>query len=207
MKITPNTWNRIRYTLYTPIYDGVVSILTPSRERSIREIDVKPGEKVLIVGAGTGLDLDYLPPQNEITAIDITPSMVEKIKGRAKRLDLHVDARVMDGHSLEFDDDTFDVVILHLILAVIPDPVQCMKEVSRVLKPNGRIAVFDKFLVGNAKPGFTRRILNWITSILFSDINRQIEPLATETGFVITADIPVNFGGNFRIIRLARKIT
>ena len=67
MKINTNAWNRIRYTLYTPGYDLIARIFENSRRKSIESLQVIAGEKVLIIGAGTGLDLEFLPNDCEIT--------------------------------------------------------------------------------------------------------------------------------------------
>ena len=77
--INTNRWNKIRNTLLSPIYDAAASPFGKSRGRSIKQIAIQPGEKVLITGAGTGLDLEYLPNHAEITATDITPAMLKHI--------------------------------------------------------------------------------------------------------------------------------
>ena len=96
MAINTNRWNRIRYTAFAPLYDRVASFGT-QRRRSIELLDLKPGERVLIVGAGTGADLLYLPAGVEVVAGDITPAMVERVRRRAAGLRREVTADVMDG--------------------------------------------------------------------------------------------------------------
>ena len=59
-------WNRIRYTLYAPIYDLVARAFAPYRQRSLQRIRI-PG-RILLIGAGTGLDLPYLPKTAQIVA-------------------------------------------------------------------------------------------------------------------------------------------
>jgi ubiquinone/menaquinone biosynthesis C-methylase UbiE len=108
----------------------------------------------------------------------------------------------MDGQALQFPDAVFDVVILHLILAVIPDPFKAIKEAERVLRPGGRIAVLDKFLPTHQKAGITRIIINQFTKFMFSDINRKIEDLVATTQLEIKSDISANFGGIFRRLLL-----
>ena len=173
-----NGWNRIRYTLYAPIYDRIVRSFNTSRKRSIQLLELKAGERVLLVGAGTGEDIQYIPEGVEITAVDITPAMVEHIRRKAVTLKRPVQAEVMDGQALELASESFDAVVLHLILAVIPDPIACIREAARVLKPGGRAVIFDKFLPEKEQPSLLRHLLNWITNFAFSDINRNLEPIA-----------------------------
>jgi len=72
MQINTNRWDRIRYTLFAPPYDRLVRF-GRQRRRSIALLDLRPGERVLISGAGAGADLDHLPEGVEVVAIDITP--------------------------------------------------------------------------------------------------------------------------------------
>lgn len=80
MKINTNSWNKIRYTILTPVYDLIAGYFKESRKKSVDALEIKAGDKVLIVGAGTGLDLAFLPNDCEIVATDITPAMIERIK-------------------------------------------------------------------------------------------------------------------------------
>ena len=206
MSLNSNSWNRIRYTFYTPIYDLLVGrIFTSSRQKSIRLLNIQLGEKVLLVGAGTGLDFQFLPKNAMIWAGDITPSMVHKMQQRAQELNLNATVEVMDGQNLPFPEATFDKVILHLIVAVIPDPVKCLQEAERVLKPGGEAVIFDKFLPKNQKLSGLRRLFNKLTSFLFSDITRVLEELLSQTNLKIQQDISANFNGNFRIVKVRKQ--
>lgn len=206
MKINTNTWNKLRYTLYTPVYDSVGRIFSSSRRKAIAGLGIRKGEKVLLVGAGTGLDLEFIPSGAFVTATDITPSMVERIKKRNKKLGLQIEAMVMDGQKLDFPDNYYDKVILHLIIAVIPDPMACLREAERVLKPGGKISVFDKFVPQNRRVSFTRKILNPFVNFLFSDITRSFETIIAATGLRKVADSAADFNGNFRIILVEKPL-
>jgi len=190
MKINTNAWNRIRYTLYTPGYDSVARIFEQSRKRSIESLEVKPGDKVLIVGAGTGLDLEFLPDYCEITATDLTPSMVERIKKRNQLLNLNVQAMVMDGMALTFEDQAFDKIILHLILAVIPDPMACISEASRVLKQGGTAVIYDKFVPKGKKVSLRRSIVNLFSNFLVTNLSRNAETIIAHSGLTLLSDEP-----------------
>ncbi len=201
-----NSWNKIRYTLYTPIYDVIAGIFKASRKKSIDALNIKAGDKILIVGAGTGLDLEFLPNDCEIIATDLTPSMVAEIEKRNLKLKKNVKAIVMDGHKLEFINEQFDKIILHLILAVLPDPIACIKECERVLKPNGEIAVFDKFVSVDQKVSTIRKAFNLISNFLFSDITRKIEDILKNTNLKMISNEAADFNGNFRVIKIKNSL-
>ena len=204
MRINTNKWNVLRYTFYTPVYDFIARFSTNSRKKSIASLNILPGHRVLIVGAGTGLDLKLLPKHCEIVATDITPSMVESIKRKNNTLGLNVEIRVMDGQQIEYEDAAFDIVILHLILAVIPDPMACIREVDRVLKTGGQVAVYDKFVKKNKAVSKLRSFLNLFTNIFFSNITRDIYTIVAPTSLSVKSDFPADFKGQFRLIQLRK---
>lgn len=199
-----NSWNRFRYTLYAPGYDFAGSIFSKSRNKSIRELGINPGDKVLIVGAGTGLDLEFITEDCHITATDITPAMITRTLRKNIRYKRNLNAEVMDGQHLDFPESSVDKIILHLILAVIPDPIACLKECERVLKPGGHITIFDKFVPVGHRLSLIRKIFNPVTNFLFSDITRRFETIVSATNLLIESDVPADFNGNFRIIRLRK---
>lgn len=202
MRINTNRWNRARYTLYAPFYDLIVRRLARGRRRAVELLNVQPGERVLIDGCGTGLDLELLPRGCIVTAIDLTPAMVEKTRARAASLGMEIDARVMDAARLDFPDEAFDCVILHLILAVVPDPGSTAREAARVLRRGGRASVFDKFASG--RPSLPRRALNVLTNIVATDITRSLPDILAGTAFRVTHEEPSAFGGVFRVATLTR---
>jgi phosphatidylethanolamine/phosphatidyl-N-methylethanolamine N-methyltransferase len=204
MEVNTNWWNRVRYTFYTPVYNLVAKYFAGSRKRSIEALHIAPGKKVLLLGAGTGLDLNYIPKGAEILATDITPSMVRKLEEKGKQLQHNFTAKTMDAQNTDLPDQSIDYIILHLILAVMPDPVACIKECERVLKPGGTITVFDKFIKPGQKISGLRKLANYLTNFLFSDITRDITRIISGTGFQIVTDIPANLGGNFRILTLRK---
>ena len=205
MKINTNSWNKIRYTILTPVYDLIAGYFKESRKKSVDALEIKVGDKVLIVGAGTGLDLAFLPNDCEIVATDITPAMIELIKKRSSTSKRRVQAIVMDGQRLEFADNSFDKIILHLILAVIPDPIACIKESERLLKPGGHIVVFDKFVRRDTKASMLRRVANLLTNLIFTDITRNFESILSKSGLRMINDIDADFNGNFRLIKLTKE--
>jgi ubiquinone/menaquinone biosynthesis C-methylase UbiE len=198
-----NAWNRLRYTVYAPVYDRIAGF-GAQRRRSVELLAPVPGERILIAGAGTGGDLPYLPDGVRVTAIDLTPAMVRRTRGRAAALGVEVDAHVMDAHALELPSGTFDAVILHLILAVAADPAEVLQEVGRVLVPNGRAVVFDKFAADAGPLSLRRRLANLVTAPLATDVTRRLGPLVQDSGLELVHREDAGFGGFFQIALLRR---
>jgi SAM-dependent methyltransferase len=112
----------------------------------------------------------------------------------------------MDGASLEVSDGSFDAVVLHLVLAVMPDPVGCLRECERVLRPGGRLTIFDKFLAEGARPGILRRAVNAVSVAVATDFNRRLGDILRDarTSLAVTHDEPAAYGGFFRIVLLRK---
>jgi ubiquinone/menaquinone biosynthesis C-methylase UbiE len=203
VRIESNAWNRLRYTLWAPVYDLVGFTFDPFRRRSLRMLDLRSGERLLLVGAGTGGDLPYVPAGVRTLATDLTPAMLQRARRRAGG-----DTRlaVMDGHRLALRPGVFDAAALHLILAVIPDPAACLRETARAVRPGGRIVVFDKFVRGPRTP-LALRALNRVSRVLFTEITRRFEEILERSGapLEVERDAPALAGGLFRYLLLRRK--
>jgi ubiquinone/menaquinone biosynthesis C-methylase UbiE len=199
-------WNRLRYTVWAPAYDAVANAagFDAARRLSIERLRLAPGDRLLMAGAGTGLDLPHLPSNVDVTAVDVTPAMLQRLEQRAASQHRTVTTHIMDARQLAFPAASFDAVLLHLILAVMPQPEQGVREAVRVLKSGGRIGVFDKFLRDEERPSLKRRVLNAVAKPLFSDLNRRLGPLIAGTPLVIEHDQPVAFGGTYRVVTLIK---
>jgi ubiquinone/menaquinone biosynthesis C-methylase UbiE len=119
----------------------------------------------------------------------------------------HVDFVPVQGNAqgLPFADASFDCAVLHLILAVVPEPTKCLAEIARVLKPGGQVLVFDKFL-RRGQPARLRRLINPLVrrvatrlDVVFDDL------LAAAPGLRVEIDQPALAGGWFRLICLRKS--
>ena len=193
-------WERRRYALWAPIYDVVVYPLRKVRRRAIAGLALRAGDRVLLVGAGTGEDLPYFPTGVPVVGVDLTAAMLRRARNKARDTD-HL--AVMDAEALALRDGAFDVVVHHLILAVVPDPALCLAEAARVLRRGGRIAVFDKFTQEGRPVSLGRRLLNLVTKPIATDITRNLEEIIRGSGVrVERMEAEPALGGRFTIARI-----
>lgn len=195
-------WRRLRWSLYEPVYDLAARPVEGGRRRAIEQLDLSAGDRVLLLGAGTGLDLGHLPADVSVTAVDISPRMVARTRTRAVGLDVDVDAQVGDATALPMADGTFDAVLLHLIVTVVADPTAVLAEAERVLATGGQVSVYDKFVPDDQEPSPARRAINPVASLLFSDVTRQLGPLVAGTDLAIR-ERSWHVGGLYAAARLS----
>jgi ubiquinone/menaquinone biosynthesis C-methylase UbiE len=192
------------YSIIAPFYDFALSgPLAAVRRRALAHLPVSPLQNILINGIGTGLDLPWLPVNHRYTGLDLTRAMLERARPRSGALDV---ALVQgDSLALPFGDGSFDAVLLHLILAIVPDPARALRESARVLKPGGRVFVMDKFLRrGQFAP--LRRALSPLTARIATRLDVVFEDIAATTpALAIVRDEPLLARGWFRGIELVKR--
>lgn len=195
---------RMSYSLIAPLYDIVIERpMRGARRRSLAALPTDTPKKVLISGVGTGLDLPHLPTLHHYTALDFNPAMLSRANEREEKLD--IDFILGDSMDLPFADAQFDYVVLHLIVAVVPEPQKCLSEAARVLKPGGTILLFDKFLHPHQGAPL-RRLFNIITRRMATRMDVVFEDvLHAAPALEIVSDEPIMGGGWFRGITL-RKV-
>jgi phosphatidylethanolamine/phosphatidyl-N-methylethanolamine N-methyltransferase len=192
------------YSKLAPLYDLVVAApLRAARTRSLKSLPADTAGEVLLSGIGTGLDLPLLPELHRYTALDFSAAMLSRAKPRSGSL--NVEWVLGDSMALPFADAQFDHVVLHLIVAVVPQPAQCLSEAARVLKPGGTIILLDKFLQPN-KLALLRRALNPLSRRIATRMDVVFEEvLSAVPELEKISDVPLLAGGWFRGIVLRKK--
>lgn len=194
---------RLSYTLLSPFYDLVAgAAFAAARRASLATLPQSRHDRVLVNGVGSGLDLPFLPRGHHYVGLDLTRAMLARCGRRATGLDYT--AVQGDSLALPFRDASFDHAVLHLILAVVPDAARALAETARVVRPGGRLLVFDKFL-RPGQPAPLRRLLNPLAARVATRLDVVFEDILSRTpGLRVLSDEPAAAGGWFRRIRLVR---
>lgn len=150
--------------------------LHPGRVQAISRMAIRPTDRLLEVGVGTGINAALYPRTCSVTGIDFSGSMLVKAQDRMARKGIrNVRLLEMDAADLKFPDDTFDIVYAPYVISVVPDPVAVVREMHRVCRPGGRIIVLNHFR--SPKPALAR-------------IERAISPFTVHIGFKSDLDLP-----------------
>ncbi len=109
---------------------------------------LKPGQTVLDLGSGAGLDCllaaQKVGPEGRVIGVDMTPEMIERAKDNAKRVNAtNVEFRQGYLEDIPVDSNTVDVVISNCVINLAPDKNKVFSEIMRVLKPGAKLAVSD----------------------------------------------------------------
>lgn len=126
-----------RYDRQMNLFDRV--LFAGGREWACRRAE---GE-VLEIAVGSGRNLPLYPGRASVSAIELSPRMLDLARARAAELGRDVDLRLGDAQDLEFADQSFDTVVCTLALCTIPDPASAIAEAHRVLRPGGRLVALE----------------------------------------------------------------
>jgi phosphatidylethanolamine/phosphatidyl-N-methylethanolamine N-methyltransferase len=176
------------YSDFAHFYDRLWGRVFVDREHAVIEsLNLRPGQRVLEVGVGTGISLDAYPPYVHVVGIDPSLDMLEHAKTKIRENQLkNVELSQGDALNLGTPDASFDVVCAFHVITVVPDPVRMMNEMYRVCKPGGRIVIINHFRSENPVLGFITGIadpvtkhLGWSSRLRYRDVVDGI-PLKVE---------------------------
>ena len=166
------------------VYDKIAKVydltfgptLHPGRLIALERMGIKPNDKILEVGVGTGINVSLYPSHCHVTGIDFSALMLEKARERVvKKGVTNVRLQEMDAANLTFADDSFDIVYAPYVISVVSDPVRVVNEMRRVCRPGGKIIILNHFK--SPTPVVAR-------------VERAISPFTVHIGFKADLDLP-----------------
>jgi phosphatidylethanolamine/phosphatidyl-N-methylethanolamine N-methyltransferase len=165
------------YEKLASVYDLIFGpTLHPGRVQAIQRMGIRPDDRVLEVGVGTGINAGLYPRECVVTGIDLSASMLEKARERVARKGIgNVRLLEMDAADLKFTDGSFDIVYAPYLISVVPDPVAVAREMRRVCRPGGRIIFLNHFRSPNP---------------VLASVERAISPFTVHIGFKSDLDLP-----------------
>lgn len=197
---------RARYQRISSKYDRMEGMM----ERRIRPWREKlwqfaNGPRLLEVGVGTGKNMEFWPKDCKVTAIDLTPGMLELAQQRALALNRQGDDLFLaDIQRLELPSGIFDTVVATCVFCSVPDPVKGLKEIGRLVRPDGHILLLEHIRIDKPVIG---RIMDLLSPIVVringASINRRTIENVRTAGLKIDHVIDLDKMGMFKII-LAR---
>ena len=117
------------------------------RRAAVRISGARPGHRVLDCATGTGdLALEFkreVGQEGEVIGTDFCAEMLESAPGKARRAGLEVRFAVADALALPYPDASFDVASIAFGIRNVDDPLRCLREMSRVVKPGGSVVVLE----------------------------------------------------------------
>lgn len=197
------TLTRARYQRISPIYDKV-EWLMERRFRPWREKlwELVYGPQVLEVGVGTGKNMEFWPVNCKITAIDLTPGMLDIARQRVKSLDRrNDDLRLGDVQHLEFSSATFHTVVATFVYCSVPDPIQGLREIGRVVRSDGQILLLEHVRIDRPVIGTLMDALApLVVRLNGANINRRTVENVRHAGLLIERVDNLDDMGMFKLI-------
>jgi phosphatidylethanolamine/phosphatidyl-N-methylethanolamine N-methyltransferase len=165
------------YEKLSVVYDLIFGpTLHPGRIEALKTMNIRPGDEVLEVGVGTGINLSMYPSTCSVVGIDLSEPMLEKAREKVIEKGLR-NCRVleMDAAKMAFPDESFDIVYAPYLISVVPDPVKVAQEMKRVCKKDGRVIILNHFKSD--------------TNALLARMETLISPLTVHIGFKADLDL------------------
>lgn len=142
--------------------------------------------RCLMVAAGTGHDFQHFPPGLAITAVDISPGMLERARRRADEYAGHLEVELGDVQKLPYADATFDTVATACTFCSVPDPIRGLRELYRCLKPGGHLLMFEHVRSRIGPIAVLQDLMTSITRRFGPAMNRDTVGNVVRAGFEVS---------------------
>jgi SAM-dependent methyltransferase len=137
----------------------------------LKWMDIKPGDQVLDIGCGIGVQAMEMAKcvgsEGKVYGTDLSAAMIDIAKSSSASSDLPLEFMVADALQQPFADSAFDCIRTERVLMYIKDTPRAFREFKRLLKPGGRLVVFDvdwdALVIAHADKALTRKIVRYVS--------------------------------------------
>ncbi|MBI4592628.1 MAG: class I SAM-dependent methyltransferase [Candidatus Rokubacteria bacterium] len=195
------------YEFYAPVYDLIFDwIFAPGRVAAVRHLELESNDRVFEVGIGTGLNLPLYPAAVQLTGIDLSQEMLDKAVERVQNLIMpNVTLKVMDATSMDFSDNEFDKALATYTISAVPDPVAVLREMRRVVKPEGTIVILNHFRSERRAVGRLEDLVAPLCTRLGWKSNLPLMPLLGQVGLAPDKVGRVNMFNGWRLVKCVNR--
>ena len=177
---------KTRYNRIAPLYNFIEAIPEMMFKPWRKKLLVKAKGAILEIGVGTGKNFPHYPSGASVTGIDIADRMLVIARKKASELGLPFDLSEGDVQNLHFPDHSFDTVVATFVFCSVPDPVQGLRELRRVVKPSGQILLLEHVRIDKPIIGWLMDRMNpWVVRIMGANINRRTLENVQKAGLLI----------------------
>jgi SAM-dependent methyltransferase len=174
-----------------PFLESPLRGLSLPRRQTLERSGLRPGQTVLELGSGPGFftleAARMVGPEGKLYVVDVQPDMIERVREKVRQAGLtNVEVQVADARHLPFANGTFDVAFLVTVLGELPDKGRALRELRRVLKPNGRLSITERM----PDPGYPliEEVVGWAQGVGFEFLEQS------GTAFAYTLNFRSLFG-------------
>lgn len=177
---------KARYNRIAPIYNIIESLPEQLFKTWRQKLLARAKGKILEIGFGTGKNFPYYPPGADVTGIDIAEKMLNIASGNALKRGLKFNLQEGDVQNLKFPNDSFDTVVATFVFCSVPDPIKGLKEIHRVVKPDGHVLFLEHVRIDKPVMGWLMDRMNSIFIRIFgANINRKTVENVKKAGFIL----------------------
>lgn len=154
-------------------------------EPAKRELFSHMQGKILFLALGTGLDIPFFPPEQDIVGLDISPKMLSKAVPRVAAYKGSIELLELDVHDMTFTENSFDQIYTSCTFCSVPNPVGGLKALYKVLKPGGELRMFEHTGSRYFPFNVMMNLMTKVTQAIGPDMNRPTVANVKLAGFEI----------------------